>query len=55
MLCVVCKGSGSILTTANKLQWWECPGGGAGTHWTSITPPTIKAHSFKKKFGRKKK
>ena len=42
MLCVVCKGSGCLLTTANKLQWWDCPGcGGAGVHATGRMPPTL--------------
>lgn len=25
MLCPVCCGSGSILSTAHGLEWWPCP------------------------------
>lgn len=41
MICAVCKGSGSILTTLRGLQWWQCPGcGGAGVHAMN-GPPTF--------------
>lgn len=44
MLCVVCKGSGSILTIKRGLEWWQCPGcGGAGTHDLHGPPTTHQA------------
>lgn len=54
MICVVCKGAGSLLTTSNKLQWWDCPGcGGAGVHFTGTAPPTIATKALNK--GKKKR
>lgn len=56
MICVVCKGAGSLLTTSNKLQWWDCPGcGGAGVHFTGTAPPTIAIKALNKSLKGKKK
>ncbi len=55
MLCILCKGSGSLMAFKGKPHWWDCPACvGAGVS-EMHGPATILIKKFKAKNWKKSK